>query len=80
MLSLRGPVQLNLPQYVNHLLNVTALGLGRANQQVEMIQEELDHNSWCVAMPLRGHIAQAETKPTQIQFLNDRCPLNSSTK
>lgn len=46
MLSLRGPVQLNLPQYVNHLLNVAALGLGSASQQVEMIQEGLDHNSW----------------------------------
>lgn len=45
-----------------------------------MIQEGLDHNSWWVAMPPRGHTAQAETKPTQIQFLNDGCPLNSSTK
>lgn len=34
MLSLRELVQLNLPQYVNHLLNVTALGLASADQQV----------------------------------------------
>lgn len=87
-LSLRGSAQLNLPQDVNHLLNVAALATGSANRglndlgrawprQLEFLKLLLLQR---VAPLARKHVAQSEIRPAQIQFPNDGCRLNSITK